>query len=1077
MTPVSHGKPCAGNPHARFDEGASASEEPRRKALLHKNIINIVAVAVGAMVAALSLVAGEVTPEAAQVAAENWVKISPRRMGSTFRSSSAEEMETVRNEAGRAVFHAVNLEGGGFVVTSGDTRLSPIVAFSTTGRYSGDRNSPLYALLTGQEEAVAALCELDEEIAAASGAAVQGANISCLKNVDMSPFADAELEWNSLLSPGLDGSGNFPVPVGMESREEISDVRVSPLLKTKWGQQGAWDYDSNYIPLYNCYSPVEGYPCGCVATAGAQIMYYHRAPSGSIAQFSNTCYVDGSPVTLNSIAGTFDWSNMFLEYVWWEATYPYDPFPTPPSLTQRQAVSKLTYNIGVAIGMDYNGGGSSGQGNVFVSQLKSRFGYKSGSYLWHDIDTVDRLSDYNARVADFNNALYASLDAKMPVFLSLVGTSSNGGRAEHAIVADGYGYMSGCTYVHLNVGYEGDCDLWYKMVYPDETVDITFTSCSYRRFSGIGFNIHPTLAGDIVSGRVTNSSGSPVAGATVTLCDSSDNVVKTATTDAKGIYSIRFTSAGNYKLKAASGSSVSDAVSVSLSRTVTQDLGLEFEHGGRTGNKWGVNLTLSGSAATYTVTYKPGANGSGSQQTATKTAGVALELKGAIFTRSGYTQTGWATSDGGAKVYDLGASYTANAAITLYPVWTQDLVTYIVTYKPGAYGSGSQQTATKKQSFTLVLKGAIFTRSGYTQTGWATSDGGAKVYELGDYYTKNAAITLYPFWTQNAATYKVTFGKNGGTGGDNYVTATYGSAMPTPRTAPTLSGWTFAGYWDTLALDEKGNPKGKQYYDANMKSVRAWDKNGNATLWAKWTNKVTFGKNGGTGGDSYVTCTKGQPMPKRAMPTKSGYVFDGYWTTTGAGGVKYYNADGTSAHAWDKSGSVTLWAKWVKPVACKVTFGKNGGTGGDNYVTATTGQPMPAPRTAPTKSGWTFGGYWDTLACDAKGNPLGKQYYDANMKSVRAWDKTSAATLWAKWTVRVKLGKNGGAGGDDYVTVTYNQPFPTRAMPTKSGYKFGGYFVSASSRTGQCYNADGTGTSSMKWTTGGTPTIWALWNR
>ena len=36
MTPVSHGKPCAGNPHARFDEGASASEKPRRNALLHK---------------------------------------------------------------------------------------------------------------------------------------------------------------------------------------------------------------------------------------------------------------------------------------------------------------------------------------------------------------------------------------------------------------------------------------------------------------------------------------------------------------------------------------------------------------------------------------------------------------------------------------------------------------------------------------------------------------------------------------------------------------------------------------------------------------------------------------------------------------------------------------------------------------------------------------------------------------------------------------------------------------------------------------------------------------------------------
>ena len=41
MTPVSHGKPCAGNPHARFDEGASASEEPRRNALLHKKTLEV----------------------------------------------------------------------------------------------------------------------------------------------------------------------------------------------------------------------------------------------------------------------------------------------------------------------------------------------------------------------------------------------------------------------------------------------------------------------------------------------------------------------------------------------------------------------------------------------------------------------------------------------------------------------------------------------------------------------------------------------------------------------------------------------------------------------------------------------------------------------------------------------------------------------------------------------------------------------------------------------------------------------------------------------------------------------------
>ena len=41
MTSVSHGKPCAGNPHARFDEGASAPEKPRRNALLHINRIKM----------------------------------------------------------------------------------------------------------------------------------------------------------------------------------------------------------------------------------------------------------------------------------------------------------------------------------------------------------------------------------------------------------------------------------------------------------------------------------------------------------------------------------------------------------------------------------------------------------------------------------------------------------------------------------------------------------------------------------------------------------------------------------------------------------------------------------------------------------------------------------------------------------------------------------------------------------------------------------------------------------------------------------------------------------------------------
>ena len=95
---------------------------------------------------------------------------------------------------------------------------------------------------------------------------------------------------------------------------------------------------------------------------------------------------------------------------------------------------------------------------------------------------------------------------------------------------------------------------------------------------------------------------------------------------------------------------------------------------------------------------------------------------------------------------------------------------------------------------------------------------------------------------QASATCKVTLGKNGGTDGDDCVTVTFGKPMPTLRTTPKRTFWTFDGYWDTVKTDENGNPIGKQYYDANMKSVRNWDKKGPATLWAKWTSNFSLGK-------------------------------------------------------------------------------------------------------------------------------------------------------------------------------------------------------------------------------------------
>ena len=148
---------------------------------------------------------------------------------------------------------------------------------------------------------------------------------------------------------------------------------------------------------------------------------------------------------------------------------------------------------------------------------------------------------------------------------------------------------------------------------------------------------------------------------------------------------------------------------------------------------------------TYSVTYNAN-GGSGAPAAQTKTYGVNLTLSGTSPSRTGYTFLGWGTSSSATTAsYQPGATYTANAALSLYAVWK--IITYTVNYNKGSSGTGTNTSATKTYNVTLVLKGAIFTRSGYSQTGWATSDGGAQAYALGANYTTNAGTTLYPVWT------------------------------------------------------------------------------------------------------------------------------------------------------------------------------------------------------------------------------------------------------------------------------------------------------------------------------------------
>ena len=174
---------------------------------------------------------------------------------------------------------------------------------------------------------------------------------------------------------------------------------------------------------------------------------------------------------------------------------------------------------------------------------------------------------------------------------------------------------------------------------------------------------------------------------------------------------------------------------------------------------FGFNLTWSGTAMgvksastsvkipikpTYTITYNAN-GGSGAPSSQTKWLDESITLSSTKPTRTGYTFKGWATSASATtSAYDPGDTYTTNAKLTLYAVWS--IITYTVTYNANG-GSGAPANQTKKYGTTLVLSSTEPTRTDYDFLGWATSASATtSAYDPGDAYTANAAVTLYAVW-------------------------------------------------------------------------------------------------------------------------------------------------------------------------------------------------------------------------------------------------------------------------------------------------------------------------------------------
>jgi hypothetical protein len=293
----------------------------------------------------------------------------------------------------------------------------------------------------------------------------------------------------------------------------------------------------------------------------AQLMYYFQYPTAGVGTNAFSIAVNDSQEQANlrggnGSGGPYLWSNM-------------PPVPQNPTIPQRQAIGALTHDAGVAVNMAYTADGSGATLLGARDALASTFLYPNAIIGGQDNPA------YSLSPA-LSNMVNPNLDARKPVLFGIWANSTEG----HCVVCDGYGYMGGTIYHHLNMGWSGDDNAWYAL--PD--ID-TSDSLAFTNISSCIYNVEVSGGGEIVSGRIVDSSGKPVPNASVTA-SRSEGGTYAASSDTNGIYALlQVPSSSHYTLTVSQAGYDNE--------TGNWSTGVSQNSAASTGNVWGANFVLT----------------------------------------------------------------------------------------------------------------------------------------------------------------------------------------------------------------------------------------------------------------------------------------------------------------------------------------------------------------------------------------------------------------------------------------------------------------------------------------------------
>jgi hypothetical protein len=320
---------------------------------------------------------------ASKVATNFMLRYADRYQGLEFSHKNM----TVENTVIYYVFNLRNAKG--YIVVSADDACFPVLCYSTESRFD-TKNIPV---------------QLNKWLWH------RAKEISYIKKQGFEADEKIKQEWENLENPK---SGSLMLQ---------NTVAVAPLMTTKWNQS----------PFYNDLCPYDEQEkgravTGCVATAMAQIMKYHKHPQKGQGIHSYVHEKYGK-LSAEFSSTTYDWANMPDEVK-----------------SANTAVATLMYHCGVGVDMNYGVRASGASPDEVARAMKKYFDYDS---------TTKMIVRKSYTETNWINEIKSELNAKRPVEYNGYGTGGG-----HAFVCDGY---DNNDFFHFNWGWGGSADGYFNV--------------------------------------------------------------------------------------------------------------------------------------------------------------------------------------------------------------------------------------------------------------------------------------------------------------------------------------------------------------------------------------------------------------------------------------------------------------------------------------------------------------------------------------------------------------------------------------------------------------------------------------